>query len=153
MADSDGQIDYSTYTIAELRQARGAIDADAFPINFKNLCDAIDAHPQKEILAAKTPDPSETPEQGIPLGPHGFIQIKMKKQYVPFFRIVMICLAILVAREFYETLTSEVAYSRKIEFQKGDHWGYYMVLIRDLVLALFFAWLATFGVAERDDDK
>lgn len=33
---------------------------------------------------------------------------------------------------------------------KGDDWGYYARLFKNIAFLLFFVWLATFGVKERE---
>ena len=85
----------------------------------------------------------------IPTGPHGFIEIPLDKKYIAPFRIIMFLIAVPFAVEVYDVLATGIADKGSYVIARGEHWGYYAHLGKYVSFALFFLWLGSFGVKDK----
>ncbi|WP_259366903.1 hypothetical protein [Colwellia sp. BRX8-7] len=80
------------------------------------------------------------------------IEVKLKSEYLWFFRIAMILVSLPFVFNVYETLATSIALDGKYTFVKGEHWGYYAYLSKHMAISLFFFWLGTFGSKVKTSD-
>ena len=73
------------------------------------------------------------------------IIVELEVKYLWPFRIVMILVSMPFILNVFETITTNVALDGKFTFVKGDHWGYYVYLLKHIAFSSLFIWLGTFG--------
>lgn len=79
------------------------------------------------------------------------IKVYLKKKHLLPFRVFMVLVSLPFVINSYETLTTSIALDGKFTFVKGEHWGYYTYLGKNLVFSLLFLWLGLFGAKEKPE--
>lgn len=77
--------------------------------------------------------------------PLKLITVELSKKQLWFFRFGMILLSAPFVLNSFETITTNIAIDGKFTFVKGEHWGYYSYLGKNIVFSGLFLWLGTFG--------
>ena len=143
----DGEINYSSYSMSELRDALEHIDQRNYPANYRNLLAAIEMQEGESVSPAK--DDVKSEKKLIPVGSHGLIELPLDKKYIAPFRVVMLLIASPFALEAYDVLVSGFADNGSYVLARGEDWGYYAHLAKYASLALLFLWLGSFGVKDK----
>lgn len=80
------------------------------------------------------------------------VTLELSKKHLWLFRIGMILVSAPFILNTFETLTTNVAIDGKFTFVKGEHWGYYSYLGKNIVFSGLFLWFGTFGSKTKSDD-
>ena len=78
------------------------------------------------------------------------IRIFVEKKFLWPLRLVLLSVAIPFLLDAYEVLISGVADNGKIVRIRGQDFGYFLYLGKKVIFAIFFVWLATGGLKEKD---
>ena len=70
--------------------------------------------------------------------PLKLITVELSKKQLWFFRFGMILVSVPFVLNLFETITTNVATDGKFTFVKGEHWGYYSYLGKNIVFSDFF---------------
>ncbi len=84
--------------------------------------------------------------------PLKLVTLELSKKHLWLFRIGMILVSAPFILNTFETLTTNVAIDGKFTFVKGEHWGYYSYLGKNIVFSGLFLWFGTFGSKTKSDD-
>jgi hypothetical protein len=123
----------------ELVNIREHIDSQRYPERLELLL--------SEIESRKVGKPEHRTS-----GWKGPIRIKVRSALIWPIRGVFSVLVVWFGLEVYEALESGIAFSRDVYFVRGEHWGYYASLGKDLAFLFMFSWLSSFGTVERKAD-
>ena len=138
MASGDGEIDYSDYSLRELREVEANINAKNFPKNFANLRIAIEE--LGESIQVKTEIPTKDSFE------FKLLRVQLDSKYIFPFRIIMIAVTLYFASVVYGVIESGVSFRRGNALVKGEDWSYYLSVTKYIFLGALPLWLATFGV-------
>lgn len=81
------------------------------------------------------------------------LRIYIHKKYLVAFRIVMIIAALPFADNVYDAVTTGTTNLRTDYVTRGEHWGFYANVAKNLAFTFFFIWLATGGTRKVDFNK
>lgn len=81
------------------------------------------------------------------------IRIFVEKKFLLPLRIVLLLVAMPFLFDAYEVLISGVADNGKTVRIRGQDWGYFLYLGKKVAFALFFIWLATGGLKEKEKQE
>lgn len=74
------------------------------------------------------------------------LRVFVSKKYLIPSKIIVFLIGGFFLLEIYTTLTTGVAHVRGVTLEKGEHWGYYVDLIKNAAVASFCLWFGIFGI-------
>ena len=144
----DGNIDYSSYSDAELQNVLKHIDSVNHPKNYQNLISVIESRKNDATPALASTNSKK--RFSIPTGRHGFIEIPLDKKYIVPVRAIMFLVSAPFVVEVYDVISTGIADKGSYIVTRGEDFGYYAHLAKYLAFAFFFLWLGSFGVADKE---
>jgi len=73
------------------------------------------------------------------------IRLQIGIKYYWWFKVLMLIISLPVVMDIYETYSAGYVIDRELTFIKGQDFGYWLYLLKQMSFALFFIWLGTFG--------
>lgn len=78
-------------------------------------------------------------------------RIYVEKKYIDAVRVIMVLISLPFLANVYDVLAQGYVDHGSYVINRGEHWGYYTNVLKNGTFALFFWYLATFGVKPKSD--
>lgn len=78
------------------------------------------------------------------------IRIYAERKYLLGLRTVLLLVALPFMLDAYDIVVSGIADNGRTIRVQGEDWGYYLFLLKKIVFALFFIWIAIWGLKEKE---